>query len=67
MRRSHTIMVANMIIHVTCEMQAEKIPWGEFGAEYIAECSGKYTNAEAGICVCMYVFVFFVNFLILCI
>ena len=42
------ILVNGHKVHVFNEMDPTKIPWGKAGADYIAECSGVFLDAEKG-------------------
>ena len=42
----HTLKIGSKKIAFHAEMEPEKIKWANSGAEYIIECTGKFTDAE---------------------
>ncbi|KAL4928113.1 type I glyceraldehyde-3-phosphate dehydrogenase [Aspergillus undulatus] len=43
------IMINNSQIALTSERDLKKLDWASLGAEYIVECTGKFTNREAAL------------------
>lgn len=42
----NTLIVCGQQINVFSELDPSRVPWGELGAEVVAECSGKFTSRE---------------------
>jgi len=41
------LWINGQAIHITAEKEASKIPWGQYGADYVVESTGVYTKASA--------------------